>query len=85
VIDLRAGVVKASVGDADQAITVMRIPNAKKLKPTVKDGVTTITGARLVLAPGVGAVVEAGLGLPAGSLPDGSLFATADVTLQARA
>lgn len=85
VIDLRAGVVKASVGDADRAITVMRIPNAKKLKPTVKDGVTTISGARLVLAPGVGAVVESGLGLPAGSLPDGSLFATADVTLQARA
>lgn len=84
VIDLRTGAVKAAVGDSARAVTVMRIPNAQKLKPVVVDGVTNIKGARLVLAPGVGAVVEAGLGLPAGSLPDGTTFGTADVTLQAK-
>jgi len=82
VIDLRTGVVRATVGG--EATTVFRIPNAKKLKPVTADGVTTIKGARLTLAPGVGGVVESGLGLPAGSLPDGTLFATADVTLQAK-
>jgi len=84
VIDLRAGVVRANVGDSADATAVLRIPNAKNLKPKVKDGVTTISGARLTIAPGVGAVVESGLGLPAGSLPDGTLFATADVTLAAK-
>ena len=84
VIDLRSGVVRAAVGDAGKATPVFRIPNASTLKPSVKDGVTTISGARLTVAPGVGAVVESGLGLPAGSLPDGTLFATADVTLQGR-
>jgi hypothetical protein len=83
VIDLRAGVVKAAVGDSAKAITVLQIPNAKRLTPSVEDGVTTIKGARLEFAPGVGAVVESGLGLPGGTLPDGTLFATADVTLQA--
>lgn len=85
IIDLRSGVVRAAVGDSGKATTVFRIPNAGKVKQSTKDGVTTISGARLVLAPGVGAVVESGLGLPAGSLPDGTLFATADVTLQGRA
>lgn len=84
VIDLRSGVVRASVGDASTSTAVFRVPNASKLKKSVKDGVTTISGARLTVAPGVGAVVESGLGLPAGSLPDGTLFATADVTLQGR-
>lgn len=84
IIDLRSGVVRAAVGDSGKATTVFRIPNAGKVKQSTKDGVTTISGARLVLAPGVGAVVESGLGLPAGSLPDGTLFATADVTLQGR-
>lgn len=84
VIDLKSGVVRAAVGDAAKATAVFRIPNASKLKSSVKDGVTTISGARLTVAPGVGAVVESGLGLPAGSLPDGTLFATADVTLQGR-
>lgn len=84
IVDLRSGVVRAAVGDSGKATTVFRIPNAGKVKQSTKDGVTTISGARLVLAPGVGAVVESGLGLPAGSLPDGTLFATADVTLQGR-
>lgn len=84
IIDLRSGVVRASVGNASKATTVFRIPNAAQVKTSTKDGVTTISGARLVVAPGVGAVVESGLGLPAGSLPDGTLFATADVTLQGR-
>ncbi len=84
VIDLRSGVVRATVGTGGEATTVFRIPNAKRLKPVTADGVTTIKGARLTLAPGVGGVVESGLGLPAGSLPDGTLFATADVTLQAK-
>lgn len=82
VIDLRAGVVRAAVGDSTKAVTVMRIPNAKQLKPTTKDGVTTITGARLALAPGIGETLAKGLGLPSGTLPDGALFATADVTLK---
>ena len=84
IIDLRSGVVRAAVGDAGKATTVFRIPNAGKVKQSTKDGVTTISGARLTVAPGVGSVVESGLGLPAGSLPDGTLFATADVTLQGR-
>ena len=84
VIDLRTGVVRATVGTGGATTAVFRIPNAKKLKPVTADGVTTIKGARLTLAPGVGGVVESGLGLPSGSLPDGTLFATADVTLQAK-
>lgn len=85
VIDLKAGVVRAGVGTSNA--TVFRIPNAKQIKPSTvvnDDGVrvTTYAGARLVLAPGVGATLASGLGLPAGSLPDGTLFATADVTLQ---
>jgi hypothetical protein len=85
VIDLKAGVVRAGVGGSKA--TVFRIPNAKQVKPSTAvtdDGVriTTYAGARLVLAPGVGGTLASGLGLPAGSLPDGALFATADVTLQ---
>ena len=38
-------------------------------------------GAELSLAPGIAAALVDGLGLPVGSLMDGSKFATATVTL----
>lgn len=90
VIDLRAGVVRATVPQVGGgATTVLTIANAAALKPkvTTMDGVrtTTYTDARLVIAPGVGEVLSSALGLPAGSLPDGTLFATAEVTLYAKA
>ena len=89
VVDLAKGVVTASVPQvAGSAPTpVLTIANADSLKPAVttdrKAGLRTSTysGARLVIAPGAGAVLDALLGLPAGTLADGTLFATADVTL----
>jgi len=84
--DLSAGTVRAAVG-AGPVTTVFMITNAKTLKPAVKKDASTGTsttmyeGAELSLAPGfAGALVDA-LGLPAGSLVDGSKFATATVTI----
>ena len=87
-IDLGKGTVTARIaGSGGQAVTVFTITNVKALKPktTTEDGVTktTYTGARLALAPGVADVLVTGLGLPAGALPDGARFGTADVTLYA--
>lgn len=83
-IDLAKGVVTARVPGAGN-VTVFRITNAKAVKAevTTEDGVkkTAYMGARLALAPGVADVLVAGLGLPAGSLPDGAAFGTADVTI----
>jgi len=87
VIDLKAGVVRAGIGTGP-VTTVFTITNADALKPKVtKDSATGIrttayAGARLAFAPGIAGVVVSSLGLPAGSLAEGALFATADVTLQ---
>ena len=88
VIDLAKGVVSATIPQAgDAKIDVLTITNASQAKPKItndkkaKQRTTTYTGAALVLAPGVAATIASVLGLPAGSLPDGLAFATADVTL----
>lgn len=85
-INLSAGTVRAAVG-AGPVTTVFTITNAKTLKPVVKKDASTGTsttmyeGAELSWAPGIAAAVVNGLGLPAGSLVDGSQFATATVTI----
>ncbi len=88
VINLTQGVVTATVPQAGgQSIPVFTISNAAALKPVVKTDrkarirTTTYAGAQLVIAPGVGAVLNSTLGLPAGTIADGSSFATAEVTL----
>lgn len=85
-INLATGVVTARVPGAG-TVTVFRITNPKAVKAetTTEDGVrkTAYVGAKLALAPGVADVIAAGLGLPAGSLPDGAAFGTADVTVYA--
>ena len=88
VIDLAKGVVLATVPQGSGApIPVLTIANAGTLKASVKDDrkaglrTTTYSGARLAIAPGVGSTLDSLLGLPAGSLPDGTAFASADVTL----
>lgn len=91
VIDLAKGVVSAIVPQAgDAKIDVLSITNASQAKPKItndkkaKQRTTAYTGATLVLAPGVAATIASVLGLPAGSLPDGLAFATADVTLYSK-
>ena len=91
VIDLAKGVVSATVPQAgDAVVDVLTITNASKAKPKVsndkkaKQRTTAYTGATLVLAPGVAATIASVLGLPAGSLPDGLAFGTADVTLYSK-
>lgn len=90
VVNVAKGTVTAVVPQGTGApVTVLTITNAKSLKAKVKTdrstGVKTTSymGARLAIAPGIGSVLDSLLGLPAGSLPDGTLFATADVTLNA--
>ena len=91
VIDLAKGVVSATIPQAgDAKIDVLTITNASQAKPKItndkkaKQRTTAYTGAALVLAPGVAATIASVLGLPAGSLPDGLAFATADVTLYSK-
>lgn len=91
VIDLAKGVVSATVPQAgDAVVDVLTITNASKAKPKIsndkkaKQRTTAYTGATLVLAPGVAATIASVLGLPAGSLPDGLAFGTADVTLYSK-
>lgn len=90
VIDLKRGVVLADIPQASvKRAPVLSITNAKTLKPkvTTTDGIrsTVYTGAQLSLAPGVGPTLDGLLGLPAGSLPDGAAFGSADVTVNAKA
>lgn len=90
IIDLAKGVVIATVPQGTgQPVPVLAIANASTLKPkvTTKAGVRTsvYSGAQLAIAPGIGGVLSTLLGLPAGSLPDGTVLATADVTLNAKA
>ena len=85
-VDLKSGTVRAAVGTGP-VTTVFTITNAKSLKPVVKKDASTgirtsmYDGVELSLAPGIAAAVVDGLGLPAGSLAEGSPFATATVTL----
>jgi hypothetical protein len=88
VVDVAKGIVTASVPQGtNQPITVLTISNAAALKAVVKTDrktrvrTTTYTGAQLAIAPGVGPVIESLLGLPAGAVADGTVFASADVTL----
>ena len=92
VIDLAKGQVIATIPQGSGTPTpVLTITNAKSLKPKAttdrSTGIrsTTYTGAQLAIAPGIGAALESLLGLPAGSLPDGTSFGSADVTLNAKA
>ncbi|MEN9542477.1 MAG: hypothetical protein RL239_130 [Actinomycetota bacterium] len=91
VIDLAKGVVSAVVPQAgDAKVDVLTITNASTAKPKItndkktKQRTTAYTGTTLVLAPGVAATIASVLGLPAGSLPDGLAFGTADVTLYSK-
>jgi len=88
VIDLAKGVVSAIVPQAGNAkIDILTITNASTAKPKftndrkAKLRTTAYTGTTLVLAPGVAETIASVLGLPAGSLPDGLAFGTADVSL----
>lgn len=89
VIDLAKGVVTATIPQAsNQSMTILTITNGSELKPKsatdrkTRIRSTTYAGATLVLAPGVATAIVNLLGLPAGSLADGSAFGTADVTLK---
>jgi len=91
VIDLSKGVVSATVPQAGNAkVDILTITNAATAKPKItndrKAKLRTIsyTGTTLVLAPGVAATIANVLGLPAGSLPDGLAFGTADVSLYSK-
>ena len=88
VIDLAKGVVSATVPQAGNAkVDILTITNAATAKPKITNDrkaklrTTAYTGTTLVLAPGVAATIASVLGLPAGSLPDGLAFGTADVSL----
>lgn len=88
VIDLAKGVVSATVPQAGNAkVDILTITNAATAKPKITNDnkaklrTTAYTGATLVLAPGVAATITSVLGLPAGSLPEGLAFGTADVSL----
>lgn len=90
VVNVAKGEVTAVIPQGTgEAVTVFTISNAGSLKAKVKNdratGVktTTYTGAKLVIAPGIGSALDSLLGLPTGSLPDGTVFATADITLNA--
>jgi hypothetical protein len=91
VIDLAKGVVSATVPQAGNTkVDILTITNASTATPKItrdkkaKLRTTAYTGTTLVLAPGVAATIASVLGLPAGSLPDGLAFGTADVTLYTR-
>ncbi len=89
VIDLKKGTVSAIIPQLDEKpTTVLTISNLNGLKAKVSTdrsvGVRsrTFAGANLNFAPGVAAVVSSAIGLAEGSLPEGALFASADVTLK---
>lgn len=91
VIDLKSGVVTATIPQAgNETLTILTITNKETLtgkKSTDKAaGVRsrTFAGASLAFAPGVSGTVASLLGLPSGAIAEGSLFATADVTLKKR-
>lgn len=87
-IDLKTATVSAVMPQGTGTSTaVLTITNASELKAKVindkktKLRTTAYAGAKLALAPGIAAALTTLLGLPAGSLPEGLAFASADVTL----
>lgn len=91
VIDLAKGQISAVIPQASAtAMAVLTISNASTLKAKVtndrKGGMRTTAyqGATLSLAPGIGAALASLLGLPAGSLPEGAGFGSADVSLYSK-
>ncbi len=91
VIDLAKGVVSATVPQAGNAkVDILTITNASTAKPKITNDrkaklrTTAYIGTTLVLEPGVAATIASVLGLPAGSLPDGLAFGTADVSLYSK-
>jgi hypothetical protein len=90
-INLKNGVVNAGIPQADsQSMAALTITNASELKPKVTNDkkaklrTSAYAGAKLSLAPGIGAALTSLLGLPEGSIPEGLAFATADVTLYSK-
>lgn len=90
VINLANGAVTATIPQGTGLpVTALNITNLTSVKAKVttdrktKIRTTTYTGAQLAIAPGVGPVLSSLLGLPAGTIPDGTAFATADLTLTA--
>lgn len=90
-IDLKAGTISAVIPQASTtAMVALSITNGAALKAKVTNDkkaklrTTKYEGATLSLAPGIAAALVSLLGLPAGALPEGAAFATADVTLYAK-
>lgn len=87
-VDLKDGVIKAVIPQVGaQPTAALTIINASELKPKVTTDrstglrTTTYSGAKIALAPGIGAALTSLLGLPEGSLTDGANFGSADITL----
>lgn len=87
-INLKTGVVSAVIAQSSGTSTaVLTITNGSALKAKVTNDrktklrTTAYAGAKLALAPGIAAALTSLLELPAGSLPEGLAFASADVTL----
>lgn len=91
VIDLTKGEISAVIPQVSTtSMTVLKIANAADLKAKDskdrKAGVrsTKYEGASLTLAPGIAAALVSLLGLPAGALPEGASFGSADVSLYSK-
>lgn len=90
-IDLAKSEVSAVIPQVSTTpMAVLSISNAAALKAKVtndrKGGVrsTKYEGASLTLAPGIAAALVSLLGLPAGALPEGASFGSADVSLYSK-
>lgn len=91
VIDLAKGQITAIIPEASaDPMAVLTISNASDLKAKkTKDRkagnrTTAYAGASLSLAPGIAAALVSLLELPAGALPDGAAFGSADVSLYSK-
>lgn len=88
VIDLKQGIVTAVIPQVSETrMTVLAISNLTTVKAKVTSDkksrlrTTAYAGAKLSLAPGIAPALTSLLELPAGSLPEGLAFASADVTV----
>ncbi len=91
VINLATGEVTAVVPQAEnKSMAILKITNATTLKAAITNDrkaslrTTSYKGATLVLAPGISTALTSLLELPAGSLPDGASFGSADVSLYSK-
>ncbi len=91
VINLVTGEVTAVVPQAEnKSMAILKITNATTLKAAITNDrkaslrTTSYKGATLVLAPGISTALTSLLELPAGSLPDGASFGSADVSLYSK-